>query len=665
MIVTIGGRGTVPGRWPAAPATPQFVVLARQAVAIRHRVGRVEGWPRVAPAGGALYVILPPPSESTMRNRLALLGLFALACRPAVPAGTLISMSDNQYSGVVTRVPVGTRVMFINHGRSIHNAVAADGAWKTPDVPARTAGEGRGGEVVFDQPGVYRYYCSYHGTKDGGGMAGVIVVGDVDYSPSPKGRIEPVDQPSGRTLRVPAEYSTIQAAVDAAQPGDLVLVDRGVYKEEVSVTTPSIVIRGVDRNATIIDGEFVRGNGISVLADAVAVENLTARNALLNGFFWTGVTGFRGSFLTAINNGDYGIYAFGSSDGLFEDSYASGSPDSGFYIGQCYPCRTIIRNVVAEHNGLGFSGTNAGGALYLVSSVWRHNRAGIVPSSLDVELDPPQREAVYAANLVYSNTNRKAPAILLNAIALGNGILLAGSVRDTVERNVVLDHEGHGIIAAPILDRNYYGPVANVIRNNLVLGSGRADLANGGFGAAGNCFAGNDHRTSAPIALELVQGCRAIRAPWWSDLVSLGTLLVRASAIREDMIPDWKTQPEPPPQPNMPDPLGAPVRIARQVFDSARFDLAAAQLPAETDSVVAAWRAGTLGRDHTPGLAGRVVANASFLMLALVLAWWVVRLFRRAAPTAHPWRRRIGALATGVVLYVLTLGASALWFGRF
>ncbi len=600
-----------------------------------------------------------------MRKRLALLGLLAVGCGPAVPAGTLISMSDNQYSGAVTRVPVGTRVMFINHGRSVHNAVADDGAWKTPDVPARTAGEGKGGEVVFDRPGVYHYYCSYHGTKDGGGMAGVIVVGDTEYSPSPKGRIEPVDQPSGRTLRVPLDYSTIQAAVDAAQPGDLVLVDRGVYKEEVSVTTPSIVIRGVDRNATIIDGEFVRGNGISILADAVAVENLTARNALLNGFFWTGVTGFRGSFLTAINNGDYGVYAFGSRDGLFEDSYASGSPDSGFYIGQCYPCRTIIRHVVAEHNGLGYSGTNAGGALYLVSSIWRHNRAGIVPSSLDVELDPPQREAVYAANLVYSNTNRKAPAILLNSIALGNGILLAGSVRDTVVRNVVLDHEGHGIIAAPILDRNYYGPVGNVVRDNVVLGSGRADLANGGFGAWGNCFAANEHRTSAPFGLELVQGCRAARIPWWSDLVSLGTLFVRASTIREDMIPDWRTQPEPPLQQNMPDPIGAPVRIARHVFDSARFDLASVTLPPETDSVLAAWRAGTLGRDHTPGLLGRIGANASFLALAGVLVWWLLRLARRAAPTARPWRRRLGALAAGVLLYLGVVGASAFWFGRF
>ena len=45
----------------------------------------------------------------------------------------------------------------------------------------------------------------------------------------------------------------------------------------------------------------------------------------------------RGSYLTAYNNGDYGVYAFDAVDGVLEHSYASGSPDAGFYIGQCYP----------------------------------------------------------------------------------------------------------------------------------------------------------------------------------------------------------------------------------------------------------------------------------------------------------------------------------------
>ena len=102
-------------------------------------------------------------------------GVAALltSCGAREQAGTLVNMYDNQFSGSVSRVPVGTRVTFLNQGRSVHNATAPDGSWKTGDVAGRSGGDGRGGDVVFDRPGVYQYYCSYHGTKAGGGMAGV------------------------------------------------------------------------------------------------------------------------------------------------------------------------------------------------------------------------------------------------------------------------------------------------------------------------------------------------------------------------------------------------------------------------------------------------------------------------------------------------------------
>ena len=91
-------------------------------------------------------------------------------------------------------------------------------------------------------------------------------------------------------VRVPQDQETIQEAVDAAEPGDLILVDEGIYKEAVDVTTEDLTIRGVDRNEVILDGEFELENGIRVLdTDGVVVENMTARNYTCNGFFWTGV----------------------------------------------------------------------------------------------------------------------------------------------------------------------------------------------------------------------------------------------------------------------------------------------------------------------------------------------------------------------------------------
>src|ERR687897_2449850 len=267
----------------------------------------------------------------------------------------------------------------------------------------------------------------------------------------------PSDDADGATLDVPDDYDTIQAAVDAARPGDLILIQPGTYEEAVSVTTDELTIRGLDRNEVILDGGFELDNGIRVTGAAgVAIENMTARNYTKNGFFWTGVEGYRGSYLTAYRIGDYGVYAFDSTKGLIEHAYASGSPDAGFYIGQCYPCDAVIDDVVSEYNGLGYSGTNSGGDLLIVNSTFRFNRAGIVPNSGSYELCYPERETTIVGNLVYSNNQPDTPAIDVALLAQGNGILSAGGRPNVIERNRVFDHNrtGIGLIPFPEEDAN-------------------------------------------------------------------------------------------------------------------------------------------------------------------------------------------------------------------
>ena len=133
-------------------------------------------------------------------------------------------------------MPAGTRVRFPNRGRTAHNAVAVDGSWRTPG----RVGADEAAAVVLDRPGVYRFYCTFHATRDGRqGMAATMVVGDVIYYPGQEvgggPALQPVRRASGTTRRVPEDHRTIQAAVDAARPGDLILVGPGVYREEVKV----------------------------------------------------------------------------------------------------------------------------------------------------------------------------------------------------------------------------------------------------------------------------------------------------------------------------------------------------------------------------------------------------------------------------------------------
>ena len=393
----------------------------------------------------------------------------------------------------------------------------------------------------------------------------------------------------GATLKVPGDYATIQEAVDAADPGSLILIAPGVYEEEVNVTTDDLVIRGLDRNETILDGNFEMENGIRVLeADGVAIENLTAQNYTRNGFFWTGVDRYRGSYLNAIRNGDYGVYAFGSTNGVLEHSYASGSPDAGFYIGQCFPCDAVIDNVISEWNGLGYSGTNSGGNLYIINSTWRYNRAGIVPNSGSYEGCAPETESTLVGNIVHDNGNPDTDAIDAALLANRNGIVIAGGNDNVIERNLVFNHEVSGIALAPFPEDDPIGPVVerpaegctedavpvpdeelaglenpllwfpnrNSVIGNVITDSGEWDLVVIAEATEENCFADNDYTVSSPADIEAVLPCDGTPAEYAPDF---GRFLEIVSGDQPPPVDYTEVElPDPGDQPNMPDPEGAP-----------------------------------------------------------------------------------------------------------
>ena len=238
------------------------------------------------------------------------------------------------------------------------------------------------------------------------------------------------------------QFQTIQAAVNAAQPGDWILIGPGDYHEQgtstagVLVTTPNLHLRGMDRNGVIVDGTLPGAstcssdpalqdfgpsgsgrNGIEVLkTDGVSVENLTVCNfltdnhgnngdqILFNGGDGSGTVGlgsFQGTYLTASSTyykddvsaqARYGIFASNvSGPGLFDHDYASNMGDSSFYVGACPDCNVIITHAHAQNSPLGYSGTNAGGRLIVENSEWDQNKGGSPPIASTTTTGPRLR----------------------------------------------------------------------------------------------------------------------------------------------------------------------------------------------------------------------------------------------------------------------------------
>jgi hypothetical protein len=346
--------------------------------------------------------------------------------------------------------------------------------------------------------------------------------------------------PSGSIPKNTHYYKTIQEAVDASKIHAWVLIEPGIYHEEVVVDSAhhGIHIRGMDRNTVILDGQHEPApngsNGILVSkANNVWIENLTVRNfdratpdgGNGNEIWWTGgdesghvgAHGWFGSYLTAYDDGldgGYGIFTNNEKEGSWENIYASGFNDSGIYLGACQECQARIAKATIEFNAVGYSGSNSGGQLVIENSIFRHNSAGIVPNAENPGDGPPpqdgecnrvntrhpdptpiistteiQRCTVLKDNLVTENNDLEVPANESTAAApWGVGVELPGDYADLVEGNTITDNANNGVLGFEF--PNPFPPQADTI--NFALSGDK--IANNTFsnnGSSGAAFAGD------------------------------------------------------------------------------------------------------------------------------------------------------------------------------
>jgi plastocyanin len=96
----------------------------------------------------------------------------------SVPSAVImISTIDNGFQPGRVETVVGTEVIWTNNGRTEHDIVSSNsGGW---GVTRDSFQPGAVYRNRFVEPGMYRYYCSVHGTPDRG-MVGLLVVEEID-----------------------------------------------------------------------------------------------------------------------------------------------------------------------------------------------------------------------------------------------------------------------------------------------------------------------------------------------------------------------------------------------------------------------------------------------------------------------------------------------------
>ena len=194
-----------------------------------------------------------------------------------------------------------------------------------------------------------------------------------------------VNPPAAVERLVPQSYATIQAAIDAAEVGDIVIIAPGTYRENITFKGKAITVRSADPcnwdtiKNTIIDGgnSGSAGRGSSSgaatsLSTCVTFDHVEAQDSILDGLTLTNGAGQYVSDKDLLGYVGGGIFCRDSSPTVrhcnIVGNSVSSTPSFGggiALIGTCRPTIDtcfIIRNTATKGGAIYASGTSKAAA---------------------------------------------------------------------------------------------------------------------------------------------------------------------------------------------------------------------------------------------------------------------------------------------------------------
>lgn len=281
-----------------------------------------------------------------------------------------------------------------------------------------------------------------------------------------------VDSPAA-TINVPEDQPTIQAAVDAANPGDKIRIAPGIYNENVVVDVDGVSLVARDGvNTVVVDGTGLVGqgsgvDGIHVIADRVELRDLVVRNFAT--FVGPGIVDFRVGILVenaekckikgnlAHSNGD-GIVLKESSGCAVEGNLARNNIHNGFFV-RNNSTKNKVQGNIALDNGPNMNPAPLSVPLGIGCGIqlsFEANDNDVKGNNLSGNGRGIQFDRGSTGNTAKKNVSTNNARFGIAALAVGGADAASGN---TIKKNIALANEDFDLI-----DQNF--PVGNTWKNN-------------------------------------------------------------------------------------------------------------------------------------------------------------------------------------------------------
>jgi len=376
-----------------------------------------------------------------------------------------------------------------------------------------------------------------------------------------------------RAVRVATPAGTFQAAANAAEADDTILLEPGTYTEEVTLKDSGLTVKGLQTcdtgaRALVLPPSETSQNGVyhcgsrllgcPDVADNVLLQGFEVNNFDENDVYTVGVVGItyrdmvtRGPGISGVTR--YGLFPILSDGVLIDDCLATGISDAGLYVGQSI--NIVVRNSEVHSSVAGIEIENSANAE--VHDNYAHDNAGGLLVFKLAGLPVQDSNCHYIHDNVATNNNGPNYGEgIVGSVPSGTGMLVLSNDSGIFENNTMTGNNTFGFV---VIDQMVLNAIQdpdpfptpspnqdvndNAMRGNTITGNG-SDPAPGNEDFAGdvvflpsaqsgNCQDGNTFATdfgaffaglpACPASISPRPGCPIVPPPTTTTITTTTT----------------------------------------------------------------------------------------------------------------------------------------------